>query len=159
MDADCFPSGPWTGFYTYRGGRAKWRQELALTFANGRIIGEGHDSVGPFVIAGRYDSRACECYWTKTYVGAHDVYYRGFREGKGIWGNWEIGQDSRGGFRIWPLAFGEEEGECETEEESQPVDAVGELVVTGPNPKVLSLQLAMTVIHGGHRPPLQRIGK
>ena len=27
-----------------------------------------------------------ECDWTKTYVGARDVYYCGSREGKGIWG-------------------------------------------------------------------------
>src|SRR5437867_4463535 len=125
MNADDFPSGPWSGFYTYLRGRTKWRQELALTFAKGRITGEGNDSVGPFVIAGRYDSKSHECYWTKTYVGAHDVYYRGFREDKGIWGVWEIRNYSHGGFHIWPLAHGTGDGERETEELQLPAEAVG----------------------------------
>jgi len=45
--------------------------------------------------------------WTKTYIGAHDVFYRGFREGKGIWGTWEITVHARGGFHIWPKRMGE----------------------------------------------------
>ena len=50
-----------------------------------------------------------ECHWTKTYLGSHEVFYRGFREGKGIWGTWEIGGGlwGRGGFHIWPKAAGE----------------------------------------------------
>lgn len=48
--------------------------------------------------------------------------YRGFREGKGIWGLWELPNES-GGFHIWPL--GEEEGDQdhETVEEPVPVEA------------------------------------
>jgi hypothetical protein len=72
--------------------------DLGLTFASGRISGEGNDDVGPFIIAGRFDSADKECHWTKTYVGAHDVFYRGFRESNGIWGTWEILSDARGGF-------------------------------------------------------------
>jgi hypothetical protein len=124
MNTDHFPSGPWTGFFTYRGGRTKWRQELALTFANGRITGEGHDSVGPFVITGRYDPKTHECYWTKTYVGAHDVFYRGVREGKGIWGTWEIGQGLHGGFHIWPLGSGSGDAESVHREDELPVEVV-----------------------------------
>ena len=41
----------------------------------------------------------------QTYPGRHSVSYRGFREGKGIWGTWELGA-YRGGFHIWPLSFG-----------------------------------------------------
>ena len=63
---------------------------MHLTFANGNMTGEGNDDVGRFLIKGRYDAPTKECHWTKTYVGAHDVFYRGFREGKGIWGTWEI---------------------------------------------------------------------
>jgi hypothetical protein len=44
-----------------------------------------------------------ECHWTKTYVAKHDVFYRGFREGKGIYGKWEIKTKSHGGFNIWPV--------------------------------------------------------
>jgi hypothetical protein len=117
-DSDAnFPSGPWTGFYTYAAIPGKHRMDLALEFINGRITGEGNDPVGVFVISGKYDASTRECYWTKTYVGAHDVFYRGFREAKGIWGTWEIGVFGRGGFHIWPLADGEGASHVERAEE------------------------------------------
>ncbi len=98
--------------------------DLQLTFANGQMTGEGQDDVGPFIIRGRYDAASRECYWTKTYIGGHDVFYRGFREGKGIWGTWEIAQRWRGGFHIWPRAAGEGETHAEANEVEAPVDAV-----------------------------------
>jgi hypothetical protein len=123
-DNEPFPSGPWVGFYLYSGRPDKHRMDLALTFANGTITGEGNDDVGAFVIRGRYDARSRECHWTKTYLGAHDVYYRGFREGKGIWGTWEIELDAHGGFHIWPRAHGETESESEKAQAEQPIEAV-----------------------------------
>jgi hypothetical protein len=96
-----FPSGPWVGFYNYRP-TDRHRMDLYLNFKSGAMTGDGNDDVGPFLIRGRYDADSHECYWTKTYLGAHDVFYRGFREGKGIWGTWAIGTDSHGGFHIWP---------------------------------------------------------
>lgn len=119
-----FPSGPWTGFYSYHPGD-RHRMELRLTFTNGALTGDGTDDVGPFVFKGRYDAAALECYWTKTYLGAHDVFYRGFREGKGIWGTWEISLHFHGGFHIWPRRTGEGEAESESAEQSAPVEAVG----------------------------------
>ena len=125
-----FPSGPWIGFYTYSGGgRRKHRMDLGLTFAKGSITGDGNDDVGAFVLRGRYDAKTMECHWTKTYVGAHDVFYKGYREGKGIYGKWEIDNVLHGGFHIWPLALGEDDGEHESKEQAQPVDVVSELVV------------------------------
>src|SRR5258708_16717409 len=53
-------------------------------------------------IKGRYDSSSRECFWMKTYPGSHVVFYWGYREGKGIWGRWEIAMDCHGGFHIWP---------------------------------------------------------
>src|SRR5580765_6687119 len=120
MSDELFPSGPWTGFYNYGPGD-RHRMDLHLEFSNGAVTGEGNDDVGAFLIKGRYDAAAGECHWTKTYVGAHDVFYRGFREGKGIWGTWEIGVFSRGGFHIWPL--GESEGESYAERASEPMAA------------------------------------
>ncbi|PYL06329.1 MAG: hypothetical protein DME33_14020 [Verrucomicrobia bacterium] len=110
-------------FYNYGANIRKHRMDLVLTFANRTISGDGRDDVGLFLVSGRFDDTNGECYWTKTYVGTHDVYYRGFREGKGIWGLWELGSDS-GGFHIWPL--GEEEGEHEHEsaEEPAPLEAI-----------------------------------
>jgi len=106
-----FPSGAWTGFYNYRPGD-KHRMDLHLEFVGGHLRGLGNDDVGRFLIRGRYEP-AGECYWTKSYPGSHDVYYRGFHEGKGIWGTWEIGVLGHGGFHIWPL--GEEHGESQVE--------------------------------------------
>src|SRR2546423_1532670 len=97
MNEDLFPSGPWTGFYNYGPGD-RHRMELELAFAEGRMSGQRKYDVGGFLIKGRYDSPKRECHWTKTYIGGHDVFYRGFREGKGIWGTWEITIQYHGGF-------------------------------------------------------------
>ena len=96
--------------------------DLSLTFANGSISGEGIDAIGRFNIKGRYDTENRECYWTKTYLGAHDVFYRGFREGKGIWGTWETGPHWHGGFHIWPR----QEGDLEQVAASVPAEISGE---------------------------------
>ena len=90
--------------------------DLALTFENGRMSGDGCDGVGAFVITGSYDSSSGECLWAKGYVGAHDVRYRGFREGRGIWGLWEL-EGGSGGFHIWPLGNGPMPLETEEQEE------------------------------------------
>jgi len=124
MSEELFPSGPWTGFYNYRPGD-RHRMDMGLTFVQGNMTGDGNDDIGPFLIRGRYDETSRECHWTKTYVGAHDVFYRGFREGKGIWGTWEIGVLGHGGFHIWPRQAGEGAHETEVEEKGEPVEAVG----------------------------------
>ena len=98
--------------------------DLHLTFANGKISGEGNDNIGQFVIKGNYDAKNAECTWTKTYVGRHDVYYRGFREGKGIWGTWEVSSapNGHGGFFIWPKTSPEGEGVQTTAIAKRPVE-------------------------------------
>ena len=98
--------------------------DLQLEFSNGTMTGEGNDDVGPFLVKGRYDTQNLECYWTKTYVGAHDVYYRGFREGKGIWGTWDIRTLAHGGFHIWPRKAGAGDEDVELAEQTRPADAV-----------------------------------
>ena len=97
--------------------------DLSLTFTNHTVSGDGSDDIGRFVVTGSFHGTNDECYWTKRYIGAHDVYYRGFREGNGIWGLWELPSES-GGFHIWPL--GQEQGNQaqETAEEPAPVEAV-----------------------------------
>jgi len=124
MSDELFPSGPWVGFYNHRPGD-RHRMDMNLTFANGSMAGEGNDDVGRFLIKGRYESATRECHWIKSYVGAHDVFYRGFREGKGIWGTWEIAIPYHGGFHIWPRGAEESESQRETAEQVQPVDAIG----------------------------------
>jgi hypothetical protein len=102
-----FPSGPWTGFFLQKLVPGRHLMELRLTFRQGVMTGEGRDWVGKFVVKGRYQITDGRCHWTKRYLGKHDVFYRGFNEGKGIWGVWEIGPTAgltaqRGGFHIWP---------------------------------------------------------
>jgi hypothetical protein len=98
--------------------------DLHLSFSNGIMTGEGNDDVGPFLVRGKYDGSSRECYWTKSYPGSHDVFYRGFREGRGIWGTWEIGDLGRGGFHIWPRTSSEGDEEIAFAENAEPVDAV-----------------------------------
>jgi hypothetical protein len=87
--------------------------ELRLTFRQGQINGEGRDWVGLFTIRGGYDVTDGKCHWTKRYLGRHDVFYKGFNEGKGIWGTWDIpahqnaGMHWHGGFHIWPEGMGD----------------------------------------------------
>ena len=128
MSDDLFPSGPWRGFYNYQPGD-RHAMDLDLTFANGLMSGDGRDDIGLFLIKGKYDAQSRECHWTKTYIGAHDVFYRGFREGKGIWGTWEISIFGHGGFHIWPAAAGEWKHNVEKKEkqEPEPVDAVAKV--------------------------------
>ena len=123
MSEGLFTSGSWTGFYNYRPGD-RHRMDLGLSFVNGVIRGEGTDDVGLFLIRGRYDDASRECDWTKSYLGAHDVFYRGFREGKGIWGTWEITIREHGGFHIWPRQAGESEARAESATVEKPVDAI-----------------------------------
>jgi hypothetical protein len=100
-----FPSGPWTGFFLDRRVPGRHMMELQLTFQNGVMQGEGRDYVGKFLVRGKYQTSDGQCYWTKRYVGKHDIFYRGFNEGKGIWGVWELTflhLKLQGGFHIWP---------------------------------------------------------
>jgi hypothetical protein len=76
--------------------------ELLLEFAEGQVRGEGRDRIGPFLIRGRFQVEDGKCWWTKSYLGLHDVSYQGYNEGKGIWGTWTIPPLYRGGFHIWP---------------------------------------------------------
>jgi hypothetical protein len=105
--------------------------DLNLQFSQGQVDGDGSDDIGRFLIKGRFDATNRECYWTKSYLDGHDVYYRGFREGKGIWGTWEITIQYHGGFHIWPRQAGEGEELAEVGQRPEVVaEAVGREAVT-----------------------------
>lgn len=117
-----FPSGIWRGFYQQHG---KHRMELDLTFRNGTIRGDGRDGIGAFLIRGRYDLDSGKCHWNKSYLGAHDVHYAGYNEGKGIWGLWELRSwGEKGGFHIWPAAWGDQTLQKLAEELDEPAPFV-----------------------------------
>jgi hypothetical protein len=102
-----FPSGPWRGFFLMTHLPGRHEMELQLNFRQGVMTGEGRDLIGPFLFRGKYNLNDGKCWWTKRYIGKHDVAYQGYNEGKGIWGFWEIPPTSRGGFHIWPTAMGD----------------------------------------------------
>lgn len=117
---DRFPSGPWKGFFLMPSSPDRHGMELLLTFREGTILGEGRDRVGEFLVRGRYQTDDGKCWWTKRYVGKHDVSYLGYNEGKGIWGTWDIPPIWRGGFHIWPEAMGDPTKETLVEEAEVP---------------------------------------
>lgn len=120
-----FPSGKWIGFYLMPHTGAKRHQtELTLSFAGGKMSGQGRDQVGKFVCEGRYDVADGRAVWMKRYIGKHDVYYQGYNEGKGIWGVWTIPDPipSKGGFHIWPEYMGDLSLPSLTEEADTPVE-------------------------------------
>ena len=95
--------------------------ELRLTFSHGRIRGDGRDRIGTFTFAGTYDVRDGTCHWTKRYVGQHAVAYRGYNEGKGIWGVWDIPPRMRGGFHIWRVGMSDPTAQAEVEHVEEPL--------------------------------------
>ena len=100
-----FPSGEWSGYWIQ--GTERGSQDLRLHFARGTISGGGGDRIGDFVVRGSYDDEKREVWFEKSYAGKHSVFYRGFNDGiAGIWGDWQIGTFTRGGFHIWPQGHG-----------------------------------------------------
>ena len=67
--------------------------------------------------------------WMKQYVGKHTVGYRGFNEGKGIWGTWtltDLGGTFTGGFHIWPEGMPDPSQTVLEEEAEIPADATSD---------------------------------
>ena len=129
-----FPSGPWTGFFLQRLVPGRHLMELRLTFRGGVMQGEGRDWVGAFLIRGRYSVEDGQCHWTKRYVGRHDVFYKGFNEGKGIWGVWEMPHIAlpaigKGGFHIWPEGMADPTGSHLTEAADLPAAIEEEVTI------------------------------
>jgi hypothetical protein len=99
-----FPSGAWVGFLLQKHARpGRYPMRIRLSFRGGTLTGEGEDFVGRFTFHGSYDLGTGGCVWVKQYLGRHAVNYRGFNEGAGIWGMWEMPEwGFSGGFHIWP---------------------------------------------------------
>jgi hypothetical protein len=122
-----FPSGKWVGFFLDKRLPGRHRMEILLTFAGGRMSGEGRDRVGKFTFEGDYSVTDGRCRWVKKYLGKHAVHYTGFNEGKGIWGTWELRWGPlhfTGGFHIWPEGMEDPTQPRLAEEADVPVEQV-----------------------------------
>lgn len=112
-----FPSGDWEGFYKYPYAFMQSGQmAFFLNFKAGLVTGGGSDPVGAFTWKGSYDTKALTCQMTKQY-SSHTVSYTGHVDENGIWGTWQIGSYTKGGFHIWPKKGENEEVVVETLEE------------------------------------------
>lgn len=95
-----------------------------MRFGSGRIVGEGNDGIGSFVIRGRYNVRTGECQWDKGYLGKHSVHYDGILVAKVIQGSWQIDNKWTGGFRIWPEGSGDDEELREIKQDEKPMPEI-----------------------------------
>jgi len=125
---DRFRSGEWRGFFLEPEvfSERVW-MDLVLSFRDGSIHGSGRDCIGEFVIRGRYETDDGQCWWTKKYVGKHDVFYAGVNGKKGIPGMWEISPCDRGGFHIWPKSMPDPTAEDTASEQEELFAFVDEL--------------------------------
>ena len=128
-----FPSGRWLGWSECADhGRITLRWNLS--FVSGRISGSTYERDRLVRISGTYEPEKLECLISQHYTPADLDAFRGFREGKGIWGTWKCSaMGCTGGFLIWPYREDEGAGEASLSEEPIPETAwgVAELVGAG----------------------------
>ena len=126
--SDDFPSGSWTGFFTYSRVARRFGMDLNLSFKNGRMTGEGNDSVGPFIISGAYDASDQRVLLDKRRMSGRTTCSTkdfGTERESGALG--KSARFATGGFHIWPQGADGGVHEAEyPEEEALPA----ELVVT-----------------------------
>ncbi|MFT5300098.1 MAG: hypothetical protein ACI87E_000853 [Mariniblastus sp.] len=97
------PTGEWNGFFVESHKSQRGWMHLYLSFADGKIKGEGTDYVGPWISQGEYDLRSGTCAWVKQYLGLHQINYTGKIGENGIVGHW--GFHISENFHIWPKAM------------------------------------------------------
>ena len=67
-------------------------------FLSTSICGKGKDDIGEFEINGRIDNG--DVIFNKQYIGQHSVLYKGKYDGVSIVGEWSIGEENTGKFKI-----------------------------------------------------------
>jgi hypothetical protein len=98
----------WTGWWEQRAfGRQPMRNLMLAIDANGLVVGEGDDCIGPFTFSGRFHADG-RIILEKRYVGRHRVIYEGRNSGEGIFGIWHIPEGwffyESGKFALRPMA-------------------------------------------------------
>ena len=148
------PSGQWAGYYLYTPGGVPHGQVMRATFAGGRIEGDGDDDIGQFTVSGAYSVGSGVAAWTKTYLGAHSVEYKGYFERGAIWGVWRIiAPASSGGFKLWPITGGPETQASREERIDSVSRDFGEALARSAERQGISLQEALNQAFRQPKPP------
>lgn len=80
--------------------------DLVIEFTDGRLLGQGDDIVGPFVLKGQLDDD--RLYLRKQYIGQHAIDYHGSSMGEGNYaGQWSVNGYVGGEWSIRFLALSE----------------------------------------------------
>lgn len=98
MNFDAGKKIEWEGHFEQNGAKTPVNFDNMRLKTDGSIIGGGSDSVGEFQIQGKLSGKELE--FTKQYVGAHAVVYKGKLRRGTIKGNWEIPGNCDGKFEI-----------------------------------------------------------
>jgi len=98
----------WTGWWEQHGYGRQEMRELELTVGRGGYVeGRGVDCIGEFHITG--ELTADKVSLLKTYLGKHQVFYRGTNSGEGIYGTWhttdgrDVSGETTGPFALTPV--------------------------------------------------------
>jgi hypothetical protein len=98
-----YPSGVWRGYWDQPYYGRQSMSPLVLRFHEGRIEGEGRDTIGLFTFEGEYDDRGA-IRMVKQYLGRHQVHYQGTYDGEGtIFGQWSTSPLWSGSFALSPI--------------------------------------------------------
>lgn len=91
--------GIWKGWYEQNGQKHEMKFKH-MKVKKGQVWGGGQDPVGGFEVKGLHNLENHDVHFIKQYHGAHQVVYKGKREGKEIKGNWELA-GMTGGFYLF----------------------------------------------------------
>jgi len=105
-----YPSGKWSGYYSYSPlgdnheapDYDQHEMNYYLEFDGDTLRANGKDDVGEFELNGGVDKTSFQVKFLKHYIGQHTVDYNGSYDTKlhHIWGQWNIGDNYSGGFKL-----------------------------------------------------------
>lgn len=90
---------PWKGYLMQDGEKYDMAFDNFQIDGDWALYGDGADDFGKFEMDGTCDDKG-HCEFTKQYIGAHSVYYKGEFNGRRIRGKWNIPDQSPDDFEI-----------------------------------------------------------